>query len=77
MSNRKKLQDRKAQIAEKMKALHGKAVEESRDLSEAEAKEFQGYQAEMAQVNAALEREAALADIERGMSSVQDLNGDG
>lgn len=76
MSNRKKLQDRKAQIAAKMKDMNGKALDENRDLSEAEAKEWQGLQGEMTQVNAALDREAALADIERGMSSVQDLNGD-
>lgn len=77
MSKRKQLQDKKADLVAKLRGIADAAAADGRDLSESEAKSYQGYKSDLVQVNAALDREAELMEFERGLEAGAAAGGNG
>jgi hypothetical protein len=63
--NLRELNARKAKHVAAMRAITDKAAKESRDLTEAEAAEFDKEKAALATTNAAIQREQDLIEAER------------
>ena len=70
----KRLQDRKAAIARRMDEMLAAAEADGREFTDAEGKDFAALEAECAEVQAGLDRESRLQEIERSMKPIRDVN---